>query len=113
MEDVAARVGVSQALVSLVFRNAPGASAETRERVFRAAAELGYRPNTAAQVLRRTRSRHVGALFTMRHPHDVALVEGIYPAAERLGYDVALGAVGPSRDEEKAVEDLLGYSIEG
>jgi DNA-binding LacI/PurR family transcriptional regulator len=112
MRDVAARVGVSQALVSLVFRNAPGASAETRERVFRAAAELGYRPDTAAQVLRRSRSRHIGVLFMMRQPFDVDLVEAIYPAAERHGYHVVLGALGPSRDERRAVEELLAYRCE-
>jgi DNA-binding LacI/PurR family transcriptional regulator len=112
MRDVAARVGVSQALVSLVFRNAPGASSETRERVFRAAAELGYRPDTAAQVLRRSRSRHIGVLFTMRQPFDVDLVEAIYPAADRHGYRVVLGALGPGRDERAAVEELLAYRCE-
>ena len=112
MRDVAARVGVSQALVSLVFRNAPGASPATRERVFRAAADLGYRPNAAAQVLRRSRSRNVGVLFTMRQPFDVDLVEAIYPAAERHGYHVVLGALGPGRDERKAVEELLAYRCE-
>jgi DNA-binding LacI/PurR family transcriptional regulator len=112
MGDVAAHIGVSRQLVSLVLSNTPGPSAESRERVLQAAAELGYHPDTAAQTLRRGRSRHLGVLFTMRQPHDVALVEGIYPAAERLGYDVALGAIGPSRDERRAVDNLLGYRIE-
>jgi DNA-binding LacI/PurR family transcriptional regulator len=112
MRDIAARVGVSQALVSLVFRNAPGASPETRERVFRAAAEMGYRPNTAAQVLRRSRSRQIGVLFMMRQPFDVDLVEAIYPAADRHGYHVVLGALGPGRDERTAVEELLAYRCE-
>jgi DNA-binding LacI/PurR family transcriptional regulator len=112
MRDVAAHVGVSQALVSLVFRNAPGASSATRERVFRAAAELGYRPDAAAQVLRRTRSRHIGVLFTMRQPSDIDLVEAIYPAADRHGYHVVLGALGPGRDERTAVEELLAYRCE-
>ena len=35
MQDVADKVGVSKALVSLVFRNASGPSAETRQRVSR------------------------------------------------------------------------------
>jgi DNA-binding LacI/PurR family transcriptional regulator len=112
MRDVAARVGVSQTLVSLVFRNAPGASAETRERIMRAAAELGYRPDTAAQVLRRTRSRHIGLLFTMRQPFDVDLVEALYPAAERRGYRVVMGPLGMGRSERQAVEELLAYRSE-
>jgi DNA-binding LacI/PurR family transcriptional regulator len=112
MHDVAARVGVSQALVSLVFRNAPGASAETRERVFRAAAEIGYRPHTAAQLLRRTRSRHIGVLFTLQQPYDVDLVDALYPAAEHLGYHVVLGAMLPTRDERQAAQDLLDYRSE-
>jgi DNA-binding LacI/PurR family transcriptional regulator len=112
MRDVAARVGVSQTLVSLVLRNAPGASAETRERVLRAAAELGYRPDTAAQVLRRSRSRHIGVLFTMRQPFDVDLVEAIYPVAERHGYHVVLGPIGAGRDDWQAVEELLSYRSE-
>src|ERR1700761_8375912 len=112
MRDVAARAGVSQTLVSLVLRNAPGASAETRERVLRAAADLGYRPDTAAQVLRRTRSRHIGVLFTMRQPFDVDLAEAIYPAAERHGYHVVLGAIGAGRDDRQAVEELLAFRSE-
>src|ERR1700761_4432977 len=112
MRDVAAHVGVSQTLVSLVLRNAPGASAETRERVLRAAAELGYRPDTAAQVLRRNRSRHIGVLFTMRQPFDVDLVEAIYWAAERCGYQVVLGPLGVGRTDRQAVEELLAYRSE-
>jgi DNA-binding LacI/PurR family transcriptional regulator len=112
MRDVAARVGVSQSLVSLVFRNAPGASDETRERVLRAADELGYRLDTAAQVLRRSRSRHIGVLFTMQQPYDVDLVEALYPAAERGGYRLVLGALGAGRDERQAVEELLANRCE-
>src|SRR5947209_125853 len=50
MQDVATQAGVSRALVSLVFRGRPGASEQTRERVFRVADELGYRPDTAAEA---------------------------------------------------------------
>ena len=48
MEDVATRAGVSRALVSIVFRELPGASPANRERVKRAAAEIGFRPDRRA-----------------------------------------------------------------
>ena len=47
LADVAARAGVSTALVSIVMREAPGASAATRERVLAVADELGYGPTSA------------------------------------------------------------------
>lgn len=84
MVDVAARAGVSRALVSLVFRNRPGASEQTRQRVLRAADELGYQPDSAARLLARGRSRTIGVLLTLHHPFHADLVEAIYPEAERL-----------------------------
>lgn len=113
MADVAARVGVSRALVSLVFRNEPGASQQTRTRVFQAAAELGYRPDSAAQMLARSHSKVLGVAATVRNPFHADLVEAIYPVAERLGYDVVLSVTAPTRDEVKAVEALLSHRCEG
>src|ERR1700750_638330 len=72
----------------------PGGSGDRRCGASPARAELGYRPDPAAQVLRRNRSRHIGVLFTMRQPFDIDLVEAIYGAAEPRGYRVVLGALG-------------------
>ncbi|HEX6351802.1 LacI family DNA-binding transcriptional regulator [Actinophytocola sp.] len=113
MEDVAAKAGVSRALVSLVFRDQPGASEATRDRVYQAAAELGYRPDTAAQMLARSRTRVIGVMVTMRNTFHADLVDAIYPAAEDLGYDILLSATSPGRDERQAVEALLGHRCEG
>lgn len=48
MQDISDRVGVSKALVSLVFRNAPGPSADTRQRA--EVAVTGYDDSTLAQL---------------------------------------------------------------
>jgi DNA-binding LacI/PurR family transcriptional regulator len=112
MADVAEKAGVSRALVSIVFRNQPGASQETRERVLRVADEIGYRPDSAARLLARGRSRTLGVMFTVHQTFHADLVEGIYPEAERLGYDVLLSATSQGRGEVKAVEALLSHRCE-
>lgn len=112
MSDVAARVGVSRALVSLVFRNEPGASRQTRERVLRAADELGYRPDHAARLLARNRSMVLGVMLNVRNAFHADLVEEICEEAERIGYEVLLGAFGPARGERRVVDTLLGHRCE-
>ncbi len=112
MADVAARVGVSRQLVSLVMSDRPGPSAATRQKVLRAAEEVGYRADRAARLLRRARSRQVGVLFTMEHPLDVHLVEAVYPAAAALDYGVVLSALLSTRGERESIDDLLGLRCE-
>ena len=47
--DLAEASGFSVALVSIVMRDAPGASAETRQRVKEVANRIGYQPNWLAR----------------------------------------------------------------
>jgi DNA-binding LacI/PurR family transcriptional regulator len=112
MEDVARLAGVSRALVSIVYRDAPGASDATRARVLAAGNKLGYRPDHRARLLGRTRTRLLGVTFDVRAPFHGDLVEALYSAAEAAGYDLALSAVAPSRDESRAVQSLLDYRCE-
>ena len=88
LDDVAARVGVSTASVSLVLRGAPGPSAETRRRVLEAAAELGYRADRTASMLARRRRHLLGVMLDIRNPFHAELVEDIQAEADRVGYEV-------------------------
>jgi DNA-binding LacI/PurR family transcriptional regulator len=112
MADVAARAGVSRALVSIVFRDAPGASAATRVRVMQAAEELAYRPDQRARLLGSNRSRTVGVLFGLHNEFHAQLVEGLYQSADGSGYELALGPVAPTRSERRAIQSLLDYRCE-
>jgi len=112
MADVAARAGVSRALVSIVFRGVPGASAATRERVMRAADELSYRPDRRASLLGSSRSRTIGVVFGLHHEFHTELVERLYQAVGATGFDLALGATAPSRPESTAVRSLLEFRCE-
>ena len=112
MADVAERAGVSRALVSIVFRGVPGASPENRERVMRAAAELDYHPDQRARLLGSKSSRTVGVLFGLHREFHGELVEAMYRSVEGSGYDLALGAWAPSRDERRAVRSLVEQRCE-
>jgi len=112
LEDVAARVGVSTASVSLVLRGAPGPSAATRERVLEAAAELGYRPDRTASLLARRRRHLLGVMLDVRNPFHAELVEEIHVEANRIGYEVVLSTLTRDRDEDRAIETLLDFRCE-
>jgi DNA-binding LacI/PurR family transcriptional regulator len=92
---VAARAGVSPSTASLAFSGSPRVAPPTRERVFTAAAELGYAgPDPIAASLRRGRSGVIGAfvgerlLYAFRDPVAIQLLDGI---TEVLGaHDVGL-----------------------
>lgn len=113
LEDVAQRAGCSRALVSIVMRDAVGASELTRERVKQAADEIGYRPDPHAQRLRRHRSKLVGVTFAAGQEFHADVVDSLYVATEALGYDVVLSAVTPHHDEARAVRTLVDDRCEG
>jgi DNA-binding LacI/PurR family transcriptional regulator len=112
LEDVAAHAGVSRSLVSIVLRGVPGASEVTRRRVLQAAADIGYRPDARARLLASGNSRLLGVVFGMSGRFHLELLDGLYAAAEKAGYELILSALTPSRDERRAVETLLDFRCE-
>ncbi|QOV34654.1 LacI family DNA-binding transcriptional regulator [Streptomyces ferrugineus] len=112
LEDVAARVGLSTASVSLVLRGIPGPSERTRQRVLKAAAELGYRPDRTASALASRRSRLLGVMVDVHSAFQAELVEHLHTTAEQVGYDLVLSTQTRTRDESTAVETLLAFRCE-
>jgi DNA-binding LacI/PurR family transcriptional regulator len=113
MQDISDKVGVSKALVSLVIRNAPGPSAETRQRILTAADELGYRVNRAAALMTAKRSHLIGVTANIRNSFHAEIVEDIVAAADMAGYEVVLGAVTPTHGEPRVIDTLLDFRCEG
>jgi DNA-binding LacI/PurR family transcriptional regulator len=61
--DIARRVGVSKGAVSFALNGRPGVSVDTRERILRAAAELNWRPHSAARALSGAKAGAVGLVI--------------------------------------------------
>ncbi|MEU9786538.1 LacI family DNA-binding transcriptional regulator [Streptomyces phaeochromogenes] len=112
LEDVAARVGLSTASVSLVLRGVSGPSERTRQRVLKAAAELGYQVDRTASLLASRRTRLLGVMVDVHRPFHAELVEHLHTAAEAVGYDLVLSTQTRTRDEHTAVETLLAFRSE-
>lgn len=95
--DVARLAGVARSTVSHVLNgsNAVRLSEETRDKVRQAALKLGYRPNSAARMLRHGTTKTVGLLVTQAQSLTVdqyisLLFSGIGRVLRREGYHLLL-----------------------
>ncbi|WP_433285984.1 LacI family DNA-binding transcriptional regulator [Pseudonocardia sp. CA-142604] len=103
IRDVAALAGVSLGTVSRVLAGSPATSAESRQRVAAAVAQLGYLPNARAGSLRRAKTDVVGILISdVRNPFFAELAHAAEQEALRRGYVVMLA----NADEDAAQEQL-------
>lgn len=113
MVDVARRAGVSRALVSIVIRQVPGASEETRRRVTAAAAEIGYQPDVRAQSLAGQHSRVIGMMCGLSAgTFYLDLVDGTFAAAEAHGHNVIMAPLTRTRNETEAARALQGFRFD-
>ena len=94
LADVAARAGVSASTVSYVISRKRPISPETRERVLRAVAELGYHPNAGARALASQRSNTIALMVPLRSdmyvPVLMQIAMAVATAARAAGHDVLL-----------------------
>ncbi len=91
MADVAARAGVSHQTVSRVVNGHSSVAPETRERVERAIAELGYRPNLAARALVTRSTRTIGLVTVNISQYGPAqTMLGLEKAARAAGYALSV-----------------------
>ncbi len=115
LEDVAQAAGVSRALVSLVMRESPRVSAQSRQRVLDAAAKLGYRPNLMARNLAARSTMTIGVLLNDLHnPWFADVADGIHNAAETSGYQLILASGRrTNRLESRALDTFLASRVDG
>lgn len=87
--EVARRAGVSKSTVSNVIRGGAPVAGETRERVERAIADVGYHPNAIARALKARTSTAIGIVVPdLTNLFYAELAVGVERAAGALGYAV-------------------------
>jgi len=106
--DVARHAQVSTATVSRVLAGRGRARPETRDRVFAAARELGYRPSGVARSLRQRATRTLGLIITdIENPFFPQLVRAVEDAAHDLGYAILLCNAADDPEREAGYLELL------
>lgn len=85
---------VSTATVSKALNDQKDISEETKQKIKKAAQDLGYFPNAAARALKTSRSYNIGVLFRdeadcgLTHEYFSSVLNGLKEQAERQGYDL-------------------------
>jgi DNA-binding LacI/PurR family transcriptional regulator len=114
--DVARLAGVSQKTVSRVMNDEPHVKEEVRQRVLRAAQQLGYRRNNAARALTSGRSHRIGVVSLGSALYGPASqLVGIERAARGAGYAVSVANTveGDKGGIAGAIDTLLEQGVDG
>ena len=110
MPGVAARAHVHVSTVSRVLNRRDGDAIrpETRERIFRAARELRYRPNALARALKTSTTGAIGLLVpSLRNPVYSAIIRGAFDRAWERSFVVMLAEDLDESSAQQAYERLV------
>lgn len=114
---LAETLGVSRVTVSHILsgRGDSRYSKETREKVLKAAQELGYRPNRAAQIMRKGRSNLIGIIhFGTSHQSSKEAVHYLPQAITAHGYDIFVVDLSwHGGCHRRAIDQLVDMRVEG
>lgn len=111
IHDVAKLANVSIATVSRVTSNKEGVNEDTKARVIKAMAELGYRPNSAARTLRMSKSNIIIVLMVnIKNSFYSEFIRGIEEVARAAGYYILIGSTGGDPEKEAEYIDLVQAS---
>ncbi|MFN8489261.1 MAG: LacI family DNA-binding transcriptional regulator [Caldilineaceae bacterium] len=116
IHEIARHAGVGVGTVSRVLNDSPNVSPTTRELVLKVIAERGYRPKTAAKVLRTSKTHVIGFVTDeiATTPFAGNVIRGAQDAAWAQGKILLLVNTNRNSDIlETAIEMLLDRQVEG
>ncbi|NUU05211.1 LacI family DNA-binding transcriptional regulator [Leifsonia sp. C5G2] len=115
MIDVARQARVSVSTVSHVINGTRHVEQATRKRVLDAIEATGYRQDTLARAMRRSRSDSIGLVLSdVGEPAFAEMIHGVESAAAEHGLTLILANSAEDSDREKrAVQALLNRRVDG
>lgn len=112
--DVSRTAGVSESAVSRTYTPGAYVSAKTRERVLKAAEELGYRPNIIARSLRAQHTNLIGVLITdFGNPWPQMALKRLVASLQKRGLQALLFDVDGEDSLAGLVPLVLQYQVDG
>lgn len=115
IQDVAKMAGVAPITASRVINKSGYASQGVRERVLKAAADLGYVPNTLARSLRSRKTDTLALILSdITNPFFTTIARGVEDTASDAGYTVIFCNTDESEaEEQKYLNVLLQKRVDG
>jgi LacI family transcriptional regulator len=113
--DVAHAAGVSKSAAARVLAQKGSASSGTRERVLRAAEQLGYRPNHLARAMKSGATNTLGIVVPdVAIPFFSAVLRGFADTARAAGFEVLVSNTDNDADiETRSLEVLTEQRVDG
>ena len=114
LKDVAERAGVSRSAVSRAFTDGASVSTKMRQRVEKAAKELGYHPNALASSLTTGRTKLIGLVSNNFHnPIFLEVFDLFTRSLQDRGLRPLLVNLSDETDPEHSVQMLWQYRVDG
>ncbi len=111
--DVAKHAGVSQSAVSRAFTPGASISPKTREKVIKAAEELGYHPNLLARSLVTNRSNIIAlAISYLENPFYAQVVRELSQKLRESDRHILLFSAPDGNQPDPDLEKVLRYQVD-
>ena len=112
--DVAREAGVSRSAVSRAFTPGASISPGTRDKIQKAASDLGYRVNLVARGLNKQRTDLVGMIVSgLGNPYRSEQIDALAKELVHEGFRPMLFCIDEGQDVEQLLSILINYRVSG
>ena len=119
LKDIAKKCGVSIATVSKALNDHHDISDATKERLVRAAREMGYFPNSQARALKTNRTYNIGVMFSEEEGKGLSqeffarIISYFKDYCDNLGYDLTFVSSGFGKQKMSLYEHCKYRNVDG